>query len=46
MNFYDDNMNELDSLTVNSTNTIIYKDYFYIDESDSIDYNFINSLFN
>ena len=45
MNFYDTNMNKIDSVTINSTDTIIYKDYFYKDKSNSIDNDFIKSLF-
>lgn len=45
MNFYDTNRNKIDSVTINSTDTIIYKDYFYKDKSNSIDNDFIKSLF-
>jgi len=45
MVIYDLEGNENKSLTINSTDTIIYNDYFYIDKNDSIDHDFIKSLF-
>lgn len=42
---YDLEGNENKALTINSTDTIVYDDYFYIDKNNSINYDFIKSLF-
>lgn len=35
---------ELENCTINSLNTIIYKDYFYRDSTSNIDYDYIDKL--
>ncbi|WP_300385671.1 hypothetical protein [Clostridium sp.] len=46
ISFYDLKGTKKDSVIINSINTIIYNDYFYKDRNSSIDYDFINGLFN
>lgn len=45
MKFYNLDGKEKEIITINSSDTIIYNDYFYKDKNNSIDYDFINSLF-
>lgn len=45
MKFYSLDGKEKEIITINSSDTIIYNDYFYKDKNNSIDYDFINSLF-
>lgn len=45
MTIYDDHETEIKELIINSSERIRYRGFFYTDNSSSIDYTYINTLF-